>query len=207
MDSKSIDNKLTEAQKREFCGMLLKNYGLHLDPLDDMLPAYYMMYKAGEVTKDTAYSSQDQSRRTWEEVQRVVADLKAYLQNMLDLFSEKLSAIASTIEIRQITFSSNYQAFSYGLGRWGLATSLAIIALFAAWAIESFRGREDRKTEVLSTFSQNSDLLEKDSDKRTTVSYIKLHQADSYGGVIPGEHFLYNKECDCIEVPLYFKPK
>lgn len=191
---------LSEQQKRDFCAHLQKQYGIFLSPQDELLPVYYSTYTFNEESRKAAHSMVITWEKLSKELRQLVAQMKLDIQGALDFFIKRLEAALSKIEVKQVRFNSNWEAFYFGLGSRGSVGIVAIICLFSAF----YMYRQDQKNERLSSFIEKAVVEEKSFNSTQGVSLIKLYQAANLQQAIEGTHFVYNESCKCVEVPLRY---
>lgn len=182
---------MSEQQKREFCALMLKDFGVQIDIKNELLPVYYVAYRTSVINEAFIKKSTD--------------SFSDFLNDFNKSALEKLKGI----ETRQIRFQSPKEAFSFGLSAYCFSilgsVFLICVLFFSIHLINNNELEANAKTEAITSFFSKALIEKKMMDKSVSVFTVKLFPSKDLGVARAGRNYIYNKKCDCIEVPIYFK--
>jgi hypothetical protein len=180
-------HSLSEQDKRDFCATMLQQYGLRLDVDNELLPVFFIAYNSALVSKETGLKTQ-------ESLQRIITD-----------FEKNTAAKISKMETKQIYFSSSKDAFWFGFGKYGISTLAISILLFAGWLLNRMEDKKEQDIAHISFLLEKSPVQEKKLNDSTIIQLITLFPANDLQNALAGKNYVYRKDCNCIEVPLYYQ--
>jgi hypothetical protein len=180
-------HSLSEQDKRDFCATRLQKYGLQLDIDNELLPVFFIAYNSALISDETGL-------KTKESLQRIISDFEKNTANKL-----------SKLTIKQIQLSSPKVAFWFGFGKYGSSTLAISILLFAGWFLNRMEEKKEQDIAHISYLLEKSPMKEKKLNDSTTIHLISLFPSNDMQNALAGKHYVYRKDCNCIEIPLYFQ--
>lgn len=178
---------LCEQQKRDFCAIMLHKYGVAIDTNNELLPVFYVAYKAAAINEYTSKQTND------------------HIQKVIESFEKNTAAKIKRLDIKQFRFQNAKEAFWFAFGQYGFSAICVSILVFVGWWIYYNDEIKNKKVNVISQFMESQELQKKRISRSTTVHLLTLFPIDTLGTAEAGKHYVYKKSCNCIEVPLYFE--
>jgi len=178
---------LTEGQKRDFCAILLKNYGVQIDVNNELLPVFFVAYQSALITENS-------SRQSGEHIQKIIND-----------FEKETASKLEKMQVSQFHFQSTKQAFWFAYGKYGLLASIVAILCFAVWIFKNYPKENRQVLEQSSFLLTKSPVTQKKLNDSISAHLITLYPAKNLTSALAGKHYVYRKECQCIDIPLYFE--
>lgn len=186
----AVQSPLSEQEKRDFCADMLRSYGLQININNELLPVLYLAYRSALITQSVNKKNNDA-------VQKVIAEFQ----------SGALEKI-SKLETKQVHFKNSKEAFWYSFGWPGLPLIVITVVGCLGWLAYNYQQEEikkrDEKISQLSYLLDNAVIRPKQINDTTVAHIINLYPSSNYKNARAGKHFVYNEECKCIEIPLFF---
>jgi hypothetical protein len=178
---------LSEQQKRDFCAIMLQKYGVNLDVGNELLPVFYIAYKSAVISENT-------SKQTQQHLLKIISD-----------FEKNTASKISKLETKQFHFHNSSEAFWFAFGKIGATSIILALFLFAGWFIYLNREKEKQESLYFSNFLRKVQLQQKEIDTINRVHHITLYPQKTLKEAEAGKHYVYNKECNCIEIPFFYE--
>jgi hypothetical protein len=178
---------LSEQQKRDFCAIMLHKYGVALDTNNELLPVFYVAYRAAAINEQTSKQTND------------------HILNIIERFEKNTAAKIKKLDIKQFRFQNPKEAFWFAFGKYGIATICVSVLISLALWIYYEEEISIQKEDYFFQFMESQVLQKKKLSKSTTVHLFTLSPVDTLSAAEAGKHYVYKKACDCIEVPVYFE--
>jgi len=177
---------LSEQAKRDFCAIMLEQYGLQIDVDNELLPVFYLAYRSAQVTEETSLTAR-------ENIQQIITN-----------FEKNTAAKISKLEMKQFQFSDSKNAFWFAFGKYGVSVVVISFLLFSAWLFNCITEKHNQNIEQISYLLEKSPVQEKKLNDTITIQFITLSAAKDLKHAIAGKNFVFNRTCNCIEIPLFY---
>lgn len=188
-EDEKTDRVLTDQDKRNFCALMLKKYGLSLSIKNEMLPMFYVAYMSAVISETTSKQSRDS-------IIKIVSE-----------FEKAAGKKLSKMSVEQYQFQSAKDAFWFGFGRYGIVGLALAILTFFGWFFYRASEVEKTKNEQISNFIKNAKVEQRAINNGVNLNVVRLYETKDLNNLIEGTHYVYNKECNCIEVPISYMLK
>jgi hypothetical protein len=180
---------LSEQNKRDFCALLLQQYGLQINIDNELLPVFYLAYRSAQVTEKTCLT-------TKENVEQIITD-----------FNKDTAAKISKLEMKQFQFSDTKAAFWFAFGRFGVSVVVISILVFSGWVWHSITERKKQDIAQISYLLEKSPVQDKILNDSIATRIITLFPAKDLQHAVAGKNYVYKEECACIEIPLHYQQR
>jgi hypothetical protein len=198
---------LKEEDKRIFCALMLKKYGVSLSLKNEFLPMYYMAYMSTLVSERTSKESEENMRRIIGEFEKKAANTIIGVTKVASDFEKNAVSKISKIQTNQIHISNPKEAFWYGMGRFGFLSCFVATLLFVGFLMVFFSQKTQEYNLHATTFLDKAGLRQADVDKINTVHFISLTPVTHVREAEAGKNYVYDEACKCIQVPIYYQIK
>lgn len=178
---------LSEQDKRDFCALMLGQYGLQIDVQNELLPVFYVAYKSARI-------SEEMSLKAGENLQQIMAD-----------FEKNTAFKISKLEMQQFHFGNPKVAFWFAFGRFGVSAVVISILVFTGWVWHSITERKKQDIAQISYLLEKSPVQEKILNDSIATRIITLFPAKDLQHAVAGKNYVYKEDCVCIEIPLHYQ--
>lgn len=175
---------LSEQDKRNFCALMLGQYGLQIDIENELLPVFFVAYRSAQLSEET-------SLKTKENIQQIISD-----------FEINTAAKISKIETKQFQFGDPKAAFWFAFGRFGVSAVVISILAFSGWFLNRMDEKKEQDIEQITYLLEKSPVQEKKLNDSITTRMIRMYPAKDLQNAMAGKNYVYRQDCNCIEVPL-----
>ncbi|QHT65382.1 hypothetical protein GXP67_01160 [Rhodocytophaga rosea] len=178
---------LSEQDKREFCALMLGQYGLQIDTNNELLPVFYLAYKSARIGEEMSLKSR-------ENLQQIMAD-----------FEKNTASKISKLKMQQYHFSNPKVAFWFAFGKYGLIVITLCSLLFSGWLYTRMAEKKEKDIEQIYFLLEKSPIQEKKLNDTITTRMITLFPAKDLESAVAGKNYIYVQSCNCIEIPLLYQ--
>ena len=116
---------------------------------------------------------------------------------MLQDLNIQMEELKKRIEVKNIVFENNGQAFFYSFGKWGLVLLIAVII-----SVSYFLGITWSRQRFPSDFLNNGTIVSVQLKNGQKVTGFVMTQGRGEKGIVPGKEYLFLNADGSILVPL-----
>lgn len=131
--------QLSEQDKRAFCALLLKKFGISLSVRNEFLPMYYMAYMSAVISEKTAQRAESKTVKIIDDFdKRLSHSLKETLSGIHQVaegFKKDAADNVAKLETNQYRFDNPETAFYFALGKYGIIASVAMVLVFIGFLV------------------------------------------------------------------------
>lgn len=199
---------VTEQQVRDFCAMMTRDFGIQIETDNELIPVFMVSFMAAKMCEKTAIESRDSINKivgVFEvETRKTIYETHEKLYNTVSEFEKSTAEKIGRIETKQIRFGNKKEAFYYGFGTWGLPLLVGVILLFSAYFFVNHKQEQEKPG--IQEFVESAKIETKFTNTGS-LDVLRLYPAADMSKAIKGTHYVYNKACNCIEIPISYQLK
>ncbi|MDO1451062.1 hypothetical protein Q0590_32610 [Rhodocytophaga aerolata] len=147
LDANDVSGKmLTEQQKRDFCALMLRRYGVQLETVNELLPAFYVNYLAASISEKTSKESREsiimlfksfaaETQKAKEEFVSHSGQAITQITSIVSEFEKNTASKVANFETKQYRFDDPKTAFFFAFGKYGIAGCFVSLLLFICFMV------------------------------------------------------------------------